>query len=76
MVVHFCWLAACDCNQLCSRIFYDALWVEVWKATLHKLVGIHDYLLFSEYPHHSAIKGEKMLLLTVAHFLQHHKFYV
>lgn len=59
MVVYFCWLAACDRHQYCSGIFHNALRVEIWKGPFHKLVGIHDCLLFSEYSRHSATEGEK-----------------
>ncbi len=59
LVVYICWLAASDRNQCCSGIFHHALWVEIWEGTLYKLVDIHDSLLFSEHPHHSAIEGEK-----------------
>lgn len=58
-MVCFCRLAACDLEQFCSRIFHDALWVEIWEGTLCELVGVHDCLLFSEYPRHSAIEGNK-----------------
>lgn len=59
MVVHFCWLGAYDRKQFCFRIFHNALWVEIWEGTLCKLVGVHDCLIFSEYPRHSATEGEK-----------------
>lgn len=59
-MVYFCRLAACDRNQCCRGILHDALWVEIWEGTLCKLVDIHDSLLFSEHPRHSAVEGEKV----------------
>lgn len=59
LVVHFCRLAARDRIQRRVGILHDALWVEIWEGTFHKLVGIHERLLFSEYPHRSATEGEK-----------------
>ncbi len=63
MVVHFFWLAAGDCIQCCFGIFHNALWVEIWERTFHKLVGVHDRLLLSEHPRHPAIEGEKVNLM-------------
>lgn len=61
-MVHFPWVAACDRNQCCIGIFYNALWIEIWEGPLCELVGIHDCVFFSEHPNHSATEG-KMLTL-------------
>ena len=65
LVVHFYWLASCDRNQCCLGILHYALWVKIREGALHKLVGIHDHLLFSEYRHHSATEGETITLTHV-----------
>lgn len=59
-MVHFFRMAAGDRNQCCCGIFHNALWVEVWEGTLHKLVDFHECVLFSEYPRHSATEGEEV----------------
>lgn len=69
LVVYLCRLAAGDCKQFHIGVFYNALWVEVWKTTLHKLVGIHDSFLLSESSLHSATEGEKYISPTVTFYL-------
>lgn len=62
-MVYFFWLAAGDRNQCRIRLFHNAIWLEIWKTALHKLVGIHGYFLLSECPPYSAAEGEKNICL-------------
>lgn len=59
LVVRLCRLVAGGRDQRCVRIFYNAVRTKIWETTLHKLVGIDDYLLLPESSFHSASEGEK-----------------